>query len=267
MNVPIWLGILLFVVGLSGVLFTRVRSGVNGISPFKFGNPMVLPIILLIVGFLVGGAGATWDMLQPATAVITGDATQNLDAVSAQTMLQYCTYSAGVATSTGASIRTDPYSQNRVFVDLDESAWNVTNAAGNEANISFTCKRTGGVDKAGAVYVVADGNKFFSENSVSDSTEYDILERTTSPSIVWNSKPTQTVYLADGAYASTSSNKEQVTLTFAEGVAERSLGVRLEADFTAYGELNNYTQKDVNLYQRVGNSDTKIATVTFNKIP
>lgn len=256
-----------FVFLVAGVLGFVVPSVKNLYRQIPIGNPSLWSIIFIVLGFVFGGLAYAGALIGNADVASAVGGASSVSAVSAAS-LDYCTYTAGQAQAVGVSIRTDTASQNRVFLDVDESLWNAnaTNTALNEANLTFSCVRSSDVDKAQAVKVVASGDLFGSEVSVSDSTQYSITERTTVPSVAWAGQAfTRTIYLADGAYASSSSDKELSYLTFAEGTKARTIGVRIEVDSTGYGKLNNYTMKTVQVSQASDNK--KLAEVVINKLP
>lgn len=250
---------------LLALLLPNLRFAGNWLKGItKIGTPLIWTVLIGLVGFAAGGGTYLLGMVN--TASISSADAQQLDSQTLS-MLDYCTYTAGTSSATGVTIRTDPNSQNRVFLDVDETAWNATFQLNNEANLTFSCVRSGNVDKAATVEVIANAAKFFAETTVSDSTEYSIVERSTVPSIVWNGEATKTIYLEDGAYATASSTKEKTFLEYAEGAKTVSLGVRVEVDATGYSKLNNYTQKDVTIFQRVSGSDKVLGYVTVNKVP
>lgn len=256
------IGAVLLIIGLLMLLSARVRN----ILKIKIIDPKLLGIGLVIIGLATGGIAVLLGYLSPAVASVTNVANPQVEATT-ETVLSYCDYSAGSSSATGVTVRTDPNSNNRIYLDVDESSWNSTNADSNEFNITFNCARSENIQEDGVSEIVVKGAEFKSETSTTDSSTYNVLVTSSTPSTVWSGKYIQTVYVGDNAYATTSNPKERNFLTFAEGEKVLTLGIKGELDRTSYLTLNNYTTKDMTIYERSASGDKAIAYVTVNKVP
>ncbi len=265
--IPSWLAVGLLVVGILGLVFrSSIAMTIAKINPL-FPAKTTL-IVFAIVGILAGGFGV---LMNFGTGLIDGGSIASISGPSgvvSATMLSECYYASGTGLTGNTTIRADPNSQKVVYLDVDGTEYITYSAtAGNNINVTFTCVREGDVDKAGAVQIVVKGDEFRAETSTTDSSTYNIVETSSTPSTIWNGKYRQTLYIAEGSYAGTSDSREYGYLTFAEGEKQLTLGIFGEVDETSLTKLNNYTQKSVNVYQRVGGSDSLLGTIVINKLP
>lgn len=267
--IPSWLAITFLVVGIFGLLF-RSNIAMMIAKAFPIFPARTTLLIFAIIGIVAGAIPllinfGTGLMGNVDIASVTGQAPAGV--VSA-TMLSDCFYASGTGLTGNTTIRADPNSQKVVFLDVDGTEYITYSAtAGNNLNVTFTCIRTGDTDKAGAVQIVVKGDEFRAETSTTDSSIYNIVETSSTPSSIWAGKYRQTLYVGDGAYAKTSDTQEYGYLTFAEGEKQLTLGVFGEVDATSLTKLNNYTMKSVNVYQRVDGSDSLLGTIVINKLP
>jgi hypothetical protein len=132
------------------------------------------------------------------------------------------------------------------------------NNVDDRVNVRCTDKNTGQVNETAAQYEVQEGiitvtrggnlepasctvkaysADYFSEKTPGDGTVYNIVEVTTLDELE--------VYLADNSAAATTSQKERIELSFAEGEATETLGVLIELDEDAHDNLNQYSTKDI----------------------
>lgn len=257
---------ILLLLGVLGFLSKRVRAMLS--VPGKFvGGAQVLSIILIAIGIIAGGFVYAQGLWSTSTASVISPSGE-VAGVSALSLAK-CDYSSGTGVTGNQTVRADPNSNNKVYLDIARSASgfggaSVTNAL--YANVTFTCTREGAVDKAGSVLVVVKGDEFRSETSTTDSALYNILTTSSNPSSVWTGKYRQTVYAESGGVATSSDTQEYVYLTFAEGVKQATLGIFGTIDDTSFGNLNNYTIKDITISQRVGGSDSYLGTIAVNKL-
>lgn len=267
--IPSWLSATLLVLGILGLVFrskfAMMIAKVNPLFPAK-----QTLIVFAIVGILAGGFGVLMGFGQGLmgnvdVASITGQAEEGV--VSA-TMLSECYYASAVGLTGNTTIRADPNSNKVVYLDVDGTEYITYSAtAGNNINATFTCIRTGNVEEAGDVKIVVKGDEFKAETSTTDSSTYNIVETSSSPSSIWSGKYKQTLYVGDGAYAKTTDGQEYGYLSFSAGERQLTLGILGEVDATSLTKLNNYTQKSVNVYQRVDGSDSLLGTIVINKLP
>ena len=143
--------------------------------------------------------------------------------------------------------------------------WSSTTKA--PINGTFQCYRKGDLGEDGGATIVARAEGFRSETSTTDTGTYEILATSTTPSKTWEGEYTQSIHLADGAYASTSSGKERADLTFGEAEKVVSLGFWPVLDTTAWQtHMTNSTTKSVKFYQRMlDGTEKQVAQVNFLK--
>jgi hypothetical protein len=242
------------------LFFSRRFQAVTRPVHRAIGGPMVLAIILLVVGLMSGGLAYTQGLLGTASISAPGSTAAQVSALG----LASCDFNSGTGLAGNQTVRSDPNSNNRVFLDI---AHDGSSDDKYDVNVTFDCIREGDVNQAGAVEIVAKGSEFRSETSTTDSALYNILATTSNPSSKWSGKFRQNVYLRSGGVASTSDTQEFVYLTFQEGEKIKTLGIFGTVDSTSFANLNNYTSKDITLYQRVGGSDSAVGYITINKIP
>ena len=84
---------------------------------------------------------------------------------------------------------------------------------------------------------------------------------------VWAGKYKQTLYGKDGGYASTTDTQEYVFLNFAAGEKTSTLGIYGEPNNASIAALNDYSQKTVHVYQRVGGTDVELGQIIINPTP
>lgn len=101
----------------------------------------------------------------------------------------------------------------------------------------LTVTRTGSLEPVSCNVVASTQRGFQSEVTPGDGSTYTILEVTTLGQLE--------AYVQDGAAATYNSPKESTSLTFADGVATRTLGLLMEVDEGAHDNLNQYSYRDV----------------------
>lgn len=185
--------------------------------------------------------------------------------------LERCYYTSGTGLTGNTTIRADPNGDKNVYLDIDGTEYITYSAvAGNNLNVTFTCVRAGSAQEAESYLIVVKGDKFGSEVSTSSTSLYNILE-TSSTKTNWFNDFKQTIYVAGDTtaptYATTSDTQEFGYLNFAAGAKTATLGVLGEIDATSLAALNNYTTKEVRIYQRVEGVDTELGKVIINKLP
>ena len=266
-NSPLIAGILL-PAGILGFLMPQVRAWFRIIP---IGNPKLWSIIFVVVGLIAGGF-AYWSGFVGSSTVasITGG---NQEEVISTALIDRCDYVAGTDEGAGSaiSVRADPNSRNNVYLDVDDSLWtaNTTSTGYNEFNATWTCI----IDKVPAtgteevIEFVTKGDEFKSEVSTTDSANYNLLVTSSTPSTIFSGKYRQTAYVADGAYATTSSTQEYGYVSYTAGEKSSTIGVRIEIDPTSFGTLNNYTIKKVDVSQRVDGTDKNLFNIYVNKLP
>ncbi|MBI2670597.1 hypothetical protein HYX18_01295 [Candidatus Woesearchaeota archaeon] len=104
-------------------------------------------------------------------------------------------------------------------------------------NTIITVTRTGSLEPMSCTVRASTQRNYGSERTPGDGLTYTVLETTTLGELE--------AYLSDGSAASSSSPKETTSLTFADGVATRTLGVNLEVANKSMSVLNQYSYKDV----------------------
>lgn len=268
--IPNWLAVTFLVLGIAGLVFrSRFAMMIAKINPLF--NAKTTLVALGIIGILAGGLPLLTGffggiMGNVDVASITG--TEQAGVVASSIMLSDCFYASGTGLTGNTTIRADPNSNKIVFLDVDGTEYITYSAiAGNNVNVTFTCVRTGDVEEAGDVQIVVKGDEFKAETSTTDSSTYNIVETSSSPSSIWAGKYKQTLYVGDGAYGKTTDSQEYGYLSFAAGERQLTLGVLGEVDATSLTKLNNYTQKSVGVYQRVDGSDSLLGTIVINKLP
>lgn len=255
------LAFIFLIVAILGLTNKQVKGFLNAFS-FGLGSNMVV-LILLVLAVIGGGFGYASSWLGTASAV--GIGSNNVDGMMA-TQLERCDYSsATLVAGTNITARQDPNSNNRVFLDIDESDYQDA-VEGYEVNVTFNCYRMGATDKAGAVELVAKGPSFASETSTTDSSTYNILETSSRPSPIFQGSYLQTIYLDDDASVSTSDSQEFTYIEFAEGEKSSVVSILGEIDSTSFANLNNQTTKEIVLSQRVDGSDSPMGYVAITKV-
>lgn len=267
--IPAWLAIAGFSIGVLGLVFKNaLAKKIAGAFPLVNANLALM--ILLVVGFIGGGAGLIWGSvsgfaggLDLNTASVAADSAEGVLATS----LTECVYRSGTGLTGNQTIRTDPSASNRIFIDIDGTEYDTYLAAGN-INVTWSCTRSGATDKAASVRAVATGETFRAETSTTDSALYAIATQNASSSSVFSGKYKQTVYLNSGSQATASSSQESEFVAFAEGAKKELLGSFVTVDRTGFQKLNNYTQKTVTISQRTeSGQDSPVAYIVVNKIP
>lgn len=233
-----------------GSLGKSVR-GFLGMIPF--GSPKLWAAILIVLVVIGGGFGYGWTYIKGLSAGTLGTATLTGATTTAAgyTPDITCEIAQKSVTPTGygsnVTFRADPTNLQHYYVDVKE--------VGGPANLNgtLTCKRSAAdIDKAGAINCYVKGDSFRSETSTTDSNVYYILATSASASKVPGMLWSQTAYLNNGGVATTASDKEQTTLTYAGGAsasASQTLGYYFTLPGTAiYDYVANQTSHDITLY-------------------
>lgn len=264
---PLWAGILL-ILGVLGFLFrNRLSNMVAGRLPFFPAKTWLM--VFIIVGLLAGGIGwigSAWGDLTGNVASI-GIGADGQEGVMGDVAVD-CLYSACLTQTSNITCRQDPNSNNKVYLDVDENAWLGATDTGtaDEIHVNFTCSRAGGISEDGKAHIVVKGQKFTSEVSTTDTATYTIIDTSARPSAVFSGDYEQDIHVGEGT-TSTADTEEEVYLTFSEGENDLNLMLLGDLDRTAMMTQNNYTQRDIVIYQRINGQDTPLAYVTVNHIP
>jgi hypothetical protein len=264
-------GLVLIVAGVLAIFNARVRAM---LSPLFVLGAKWTPVLMIVLGLVLGGlpviTGAFSGVMGGASVASIAGVTQAEMPVAD---LSKCVYTSGDSESaslvaSSVSIRTDPNSVNTVYIDIDESAYNATAQAENEANLTFTCTRQSDIGEDESVHIVVEGAKFKNEISTTDNANiYNIITTTAVPSSVFPGEYQQTVYVADNAVATTSSTKEEAHLTFAEGEKTQNLGVKIEIDATSYSKMENYSLKEIKIDKEIDGVRTTVGKAIVQKLP
>jgi len=255
-------------VGILAFFSAKVRSVISMVPFFK---PKMWAIILIGVGLMFGGF-AYWQTTVSNVSGNIGTATIGAGSVAGvtSTVLDKCVYTTSTDDeNSNITLRADPNSNNVVYLDADEDIVGADGQTTGDISLNFTCTRAGNIQEDGAVHLVVKGDQFRSETDTTSSNVYNILSTTATPSSVWSGDYKQTVYMKESAAATTSSDQEEVYLTFSEGEKSLSVGIFGEVDGTSFGALNNYTTKNVYIYERNDDtgSETLRGTIIINKLP
>lgn len=259
------IGAVLLAIGILAFIFPKVKGVIKILPVF---NWQIWAVLFIGVGLLTGGIGVYQGYLGTAMAV-TGVAVSEVPPVSEDIGISHCVYSAGTSFTGNITVRQDTTANNVVYLDVDASEWDTGNHnTAGDINVNFTCYREGATSEDGASLMIVKGEEFRSETSTSDTNTYNVLETSTRQSqIISGQGYTQTIYLADNEQASTSSTKEFEYLTFGEGEKALTLSLYGEIDETNFGYLNDYTMKDVTVYNRLNGADKVVARIVINKLP
>jgi len=253
---PLIAGICL-IIGVAMLLSKRAKAMVPSI--FGISKNFIM-IGLIAIGLISGGVA--WVQGAMPLASLTGADTSALP----EATLQSCIYSAGsYGGGTNITVRQDPNSNNVVYLDVDESAWD--GPSGREVDINFTCTRNAeDVSEEQAIKILVDGAKGIrSEISTSDANEYYLFETSTRLSPVFAGDYTQTVYPeGDGNTATTTDTKEYDFIEFSEGKKSQTLHIIGDLDRTTFTKLNNYTMKTIEIRTEDG---TVWGKIIVNKVP
>jgi len=183
-------------------------------------------VILVVIGLFVGGVFVS--LLGGTPASTTGG-------VAGAMSIAMIDYKAGTSHNTTlCAIGEDTVRSNIAYIRAADTGVLET-ASSPEFDGNLTIVRTDS-SKAGSCKVTASVTSFRSPSDSSDVNSYKITEETSGGELE--------VYL-EADRATTSSQKEEFYLDFAEGVSTEVLGVYMEIDEEAADELNIYDTKNV----------------------
>lgn len=264
-GLSIGIGALFMALGVLIMFVPKVRGFLKAVPLVSKLPYVIVAIALFLVGFSAGGIGWYQSTLQGATASITGNAAAGA-AVASAAVISDSYWSAAptgsaAATSENASLVTKSLDVN------DDSHYtlfliNATNMGAAIYTANITLQRED-VSKAQAITCYAKADTFRSETSTTDTNVYYIVETSTAKSQVEGVPWQQTIYLANGVAAGTGSNKEKVSVTFAEGTAQTILGVyvKLPGDTS----FNYLTGSQATPSIRVYCGGQQVGVLTFDK--
>lgn len=262
------IGLLLVVIGL---LFKKGRiANLLGMVGKPVGFKVQMTLLILGVVFLLAGGFGYWSGIVTGfePAVITG-ITPGIEMVPLLGAQLTCTMATFGAVEdelfANSTFRTDPANNQHYYFDAQNST--VAPAVyGQSYNGTLSCRRPAShVGEDGAVDCWAVADTFRSETSTTDSNTYSLVALSTELSKIPGQTYAQTIYLADNALATSSSDKEITTLTFAESEAVEVLGW----EFQLAGETNlNYLKENsaLNVDFFCGEDKAKVFTITVMKI-
>lgn len=268
--IPAWLAATLLVVGVLGLLFkNRLSMMIARVNPLFPAQTTLM--VFAVLGILAGGFGVITAAVSgfSVASIGGGDKDAGNLPVSAQ-MLERCEYASGISNATAAfTARADPSDPRSVFIDLDRDIWDYANnnTAQGEINVTYTCTRSGSTQEAESYLIVLKGTEFKNETGGTEANVYNILETGSTPSTIWTGKYQQTIYAKDGNYATSSDTREHVYLGFGAGEKTATLTIWGEVSETGTGALNNYTQKDVTISQRVNGADSELGRIKVLIVP
>jgi hypothetical protein len=265
-------GLLALILAIVGVLMlTKINLFGLGPTVRSVGGKrfaVIIGIVLLVVS--IGGAITYVKNLNVGNLLQTGSlTTKELEAGTAGITGLSCVFAtptnvAPEVAVPGIKFRADPDDLSHYYADVQH----VNGTA--SINGTLSCRRTGDVNLAGVAQCYAKADSFRSETSTSDANVYYIVATTASASKVAGMPWRQTIYLNDGAVATTASEAEETDLVFVGGSGAESqedLGYYLTLPgATAWSYLNNQTSNDVHIYCNFGAGDEQVARLTITKV-
>jgi hypothetical protein len=261
-------GILLVASILALVFRNKLAQSLFAIVPF--GNMKTKVIAGAVIGLMLGGVAIFGAGISSIKGIVTtggaGLTGAGAGAVTEGVLLD-CEYTAGVSSDLNATIRTDTSRTDLINLDVDESFGCADESANMNTLLNITCSRSGNVGTGSevAVELVAKGDDFLSEVNTNVANEYNLLEKRSVASTVWSGKYQGEIYL-DNTLSTSTSDIERDYLTFGAGVKEAQESITVELDKQSCLELNNYTTKNIYIYQRDG-ADKLVFTIQVQKVP
>ena len=245
-------GLTALILGLVGLLgltgWTPVGKTIRAFGKSTLrGFAFIVFAALLILGIAGGGIGFGTASVKGlfggiSAGAITGDEGEAGAAPSADVSCRFNTISKALI-GENLTFRSDPADLSHYYVDVKYDSGEAS------FNGTLTCDSARQNIRLGAkseCYAKADS--FKNQQSTTDSNTYFIVATSTSASRVPGFTWAQTVYLNNGAIATTSSDQEKTSLVYAQDDVSQPLGfyVTLPGQ-TVFNYLLNQTAYDVNI--------------------
>lgn len=252
-------------------LFFRSRLARSFYAMIPVGNMQTKVIVGAVVGLLIGGIAffpAIWGW---GTGFIQTGAIEGITQpkVITEAPSLSCVYKAGGVTTANENItfRQDNTDAQVVYVDVEDGGIPSASAVTGDIVVNITCERSGSTVEGYNALITATSKSFLSENQPTLATRYNIAVLDTHDSTVFNGQGRLQIYVNDdGGVASTTSKQEKDYITYGDNEISNDVGITVELDTTSFGELQNYSTKDVSVYNRVNGVDIPVFTIKVNKV-